>query len=147
MSCRLHGYPWPSLATSPYRSSPLAGLQGYISYPHIAAVCMFELVVLHLLGHMWGSKGVHHLWASKKNISFQIDRWKDIIIYVKHCKLFRPWVHGGVIIRIRVCVMVSLWVYIRIDLNQLIGPLGRVFVNDRETGVLIQVESYQRLKK
>ncbi len=28
-----------------YRSSPLAGLQGYIPYPHTAAVCMFELVV------------------------------------------------------------------------------------------------------
>ena len=26
------GYLWPSLATSPYRSSPLAGLQGYIRY-------------------------------------------------------------------------------------------------------------------
>ena len=63
MSCRHHRYPWPSLATSPYRSSPLAGLQGYIPYPHIAAICMFELVVLLLLGHMWGSIGVHHLWA------------------------------------------------------------------------------------
>ena len=30
---------------------------------HIAAVCMFTLVVLLLLGHMWGSKRVHHLWA------------------------------------------------------------------------------------
>ena len=50
----LHGYPWPSLATSPYRSSPPAGLQDYIPYPHIAAVCMFELVVLLLFGHMWG---------------------------------------------------------------------------------------------
>ena len=28
MSCLRHGYPWPSLATSPYRSSPLEGLQG-----------------------------------------------------------------------------------------------------------------------
>ena len=63
MSCRQHGYPWPSLATPPYRSSPLAGLQGYIPYPHIAAVCMFELVVLLLLSHIWGSIGVHHLWA------------------------------------------------------------------------------------
>ena len=63
MSCRLHGYPWPSLATSPYRSSPQAGLQGYIPYPHIAAVSMLELVVLLLLGHVWGSIGVHHLWA------------------------------------------------------------------------------------
>ena len=52
-----------SFATSPYRSSPLAGLQGYILYPHIAVVCMFELVVLPLPGHMWGSIGVYHLWA------------------------------------------------------------------------------------
>ena len=63
MSCRLHGLPWPSLLTSPYRSSPLEGLQGYIPYPHIAAECMFKLVVLLLHGHMWGSIGVHHLWA------------------------------------------------------------------------------------
>ena len=49
MSCRQEGYPQPSLATSPYRSSPLAGLQGYISYPHRAAVCMFEQAVLLLL--------------------------------------------------------------------------------------------------
>ena len=53
MSYRQHGYPWPSLATSPYRSSPLAGLQGYIPNPHIAAVCLFELVVLLLPGHMY----------------------------------------------------------------------------------------------
>ena len=36
---------------------PLAGLQGYIPYPHIAALCMFELVILPLVGHMGG--GVH----------------------------------------------------------------------------------------
>ena len=63
MSCRQHGYPWPSLATSPYHSSLLAGLQGYIPYPHIAAVCMLELVVLLLLGHMRCSIGVHHWWV------------------------------------------------------------------------------------
>ena len=62
-SCHQHGYPWPSLATSPYHSSPPAGLQGYILCPHIVAVCKFELVVLLLHGHMWGSIGVHHLWA------------------------------------------------------------------------------------
>ena len=56
-------YPWPSLATSPYLSSLLAGLQVYIPHHHIAAVCMFELVVLLLLGHMRGSIGVHHWWA------------------------------------------------------------------------------------
>ena len=63
MSCRQHGYPWPSLTTSPYHSSPPVGLQGYILCPHIVAVCKFELVVLLLHGHMWGSIGVHHLWA------------------------------------------------------------------------------------
>ena len=41
MSCRLHRYPWPSLAISPYRSSLPAGLQGCIPNPHIAAVCMY----------------------------------------------------------------------------------------------------------
>ena len=46
MSCRQHGYPWPSLATSPYHSSPQAGLQGYILCPHIVAVCKFALVIL-----------------------------------------------------------------------------------------------------
>ena len=61
MPSHRHGYPRPSLATSLYRLLPLAGLQGYIPYPHIAAACMFELVVLLLLGHMWGSIGVHHL--------------------------------------------------------------------------------------
>ena len=63
MSCRQHGYPWPSLATSPYHSSPPAGLLGYIPCPHIAAVCKFGLVVLLLLGHMWGSIGVRYLRA------------------------------------------------------------------------------------
>ena len=63
MLCRQHGYPWPSLATSPYYSSPLAGLQGYILCPHIVAVCKFVLVVLLLHIHMWGSTGVHRLWA------------------------------------------------------------------------------------
>ena len=52
------------IATSPYRSLPLAGLLGIIAYPHRAAVCMFELAVLLLLGHMWwGCIGVHNLWA------------------------------------------------------------------------------------
>ena len=63
LSCRQHGYPWSSLATSPCRSSLLVGLQGYIPYPYIAVECMFMLVVLLLPGHMWESIGVHHLWA------------------------------------------------------------------------------------
>ena len=63
MSRRQRGYPWPSLAISPYHSSPLAGLQGYILCPHIVAVCRFVLVVPLLHIHMWGSTGVHRLWA------------------------------------------------------------------------------------
>ena len=63
ISCRQHGYLWPSLATPPYCSLLLAGPQGYIPYRHRPAVCRFELVVLLLLGHMLRSIGVHHLWA------------------------------------------------------------------------------------
>ena len=63
MSRRLRGYPWPSLAISPYHSSPPAGLQGYIPCPHIAAVCKFVLIVPLLHIHVWGSTGVHRLWA------------------------------------------------------------------------------------
>ena len=75
MSCRSHGYPWPSIVTSPSHSSPLVGLQGHISYPHIAAECMFELVVLLLPGHMWGSIGVHHLWARLCFSSSDLHVW------------------------------------------------------------------------
>ena len=52
LSCHQHGYPWPSLATPPNHSSLLAGPQGYILYPHRAAVCRSELVTLFLLGHV-----------------------------------------------------------------------------------------------
>ena len=55
MSRRLRGYPWPSLAISPYHSSSPAGLQGYIPCPHIAAACKFVLVVPLLHIHVWGS--------------------------------------------------------------------------------------------
>ena len=63
MSCRQHRYPWPSLATPPYRSSLLVGPLGYLPYLHRAAVYRFELVALLLLGHMRGSIGEYHLWA------------------------------------------------------------------------------------
>ena len=63
MSRRQRGYPWPSLAISPYHSSPPAGLQSYILCPHIVAVCKFVLVVPLLHIHVWGSTGVHRLWA------------------------------------------------------------------------------------
>ena len=57
MSCRQHRYPWPSLATSPYHSSLLTGLQGYIPYPHIAAVCMY--VRAGRPAFAWPYAGVH----------------------------------------------------------------------------------------
>ena len=78
MSRRQHRYPWPSLVISPYHSSLLAGLQGYIPYPHIAAVCMFELVVQLLLGHMRGSIGVYH-W-SKYRILYKIYIFNRIFV-------------------------------------------------------------------
>ena len=52
-SCRTASTDIPDPLSS-LRSSPLAGLQGYIPYPHIAAVCMFEPVVLLLPGHKVG---------------------------------------------------------------------------------------------
>ena len=55
MSCPQHGYPWPYHASPSYRSSFLVGPQGYIPYPHGAAVCRFEIVVLLLLSHIKGS--------------------------------------------------------------------------------------------
>ena len=56
LSCHQHGYPWPSLATPPYRSLLSVGPQGYTPYPHRAAVSRFELVALPLLSHVSGSK-------------------------------------------------------------------------------------------
>ena len=76
MLCRQHGYPWPSLATSPNHSSPPAGPQGYILCPHIVAVCKFELVVLLLHGHMWGSIGVYIF----KHIYIYTNKYIIIII-------------------------------------------------------------------
>ena len=56
LSCHQYRYPWPYLAITPYRSSLLAGPQGYTLYPHRAVVCRFKLVTLLLLSHV---KGVH----------------------------------------------------------------------------------------
>ena len=95
MSCRYHGHPWPSLATSPYRSSPLAGLQGYIPYPHRVALCMFELVVLLLLGHMWGSIGVQYQYIYIYIfIYIYIYIYIYIMIlnkYISYIYIFIPW--------------------------------------------------------
>ena len=82
MSHRQRGYPWPSLAISPYHSSPPVGLQGYILCPHIVAVCKFVLVVLLLHIHMWGSTGVHRLWA-RPCFSSSVPRvWFVWLVYI-----------------------------------------------------------------
>ena len=82
MSRRQRGYPWPSLAISPYHSSPPAGLQGYILCPHIVAVCMFVLVVPLLHIHMWGSTGVHRLWA-RPCFSSSTNQTRTCTVYQK----------------------------------------------------------------
>ena len=70
-----HGYPWPFLATSPYRFLLLAGPQGYTPYPHRATVCRFKLVILLSLGYVKGSIGVHHLWACPYFSSSVLHVW------------------------------------------------------------------------
>ena len=84
MSCRQHGYPRPSLATSPYHSSPPAGLQGYILCPHIVAVCKFVLVVLLLHIHMWGSLLLQQcpLLTFVNIYSYMIYKYPYIFIYI-----------------------------------------------------------------
>ena len=74
---------WISLTITRHFSLSFIGLQGYIPYPHIAAVCMFELVVLLLPGHMWGSIGVHHLWARPCFSSSLLHAFKESRIYYK----------------------------------------------------------------
>ena len=91
---------WTSLTLSRHFSLSFiasAGLQGYIPYPHIAAVCMFELVVMLLLGHMRGSIGVHHLWARpcfsstyiilKNTTTYNLNRIKDSSSLLVPCNL------------------------------------------------------------
>ena len=70
-----HRYPRHSFATPPYRSLLLSGPQGYIPYPHRAAICRFELVTLLLLGHVRRSIGEHHLWAHPCFSSSVLHLW------------------------------------------------------------------------
>ena len=53
MSCRQHGYPWPSLATSPYHSSPPAGLQDYILCPHIVYIHTYIHIYIYIYIYMY----------------------------------------------------------------------------------------------
>ena len=71
----LHGYPWPSLATPPYRSSLPVGSQGYTPCHHRAAVCRFERAAQLLHCHVKGSIGVHHLWARPYFSSSVLHVW------------------------------------------------------------------------
>ena len=54
------------------RSSELHPISSHSSCMY---VCMFELVVLLLLGHKWGSIGVHHLWACLCSSSSVLCAW------------------------------------------------------------------------
>ena len=60
-------------------------VQGHIPNPHIAAECMFELVVLLLPDNMWGSIGAHHLWARPCFSSSVLHVWTTIFIYIYVC--------------------------------------------------------------
>ena len=73
MSCRQHGYPWPSLATFPYRSSPPAGLLGYTLCPHIAAVTQKSWYPLKLM--MQSTKQSINKYPTRIN-SFSVSEWK-----------------------------------------------------------------------
>ena len=54
-----------SLTLSRHSSLLLVGPQGYIPYHYRAAVCMFELVALLLLGHVRGPIGEDHLFLQQ----------------------------------------------------------------------------------
>ena len=82
LSCHQHGYPWPSLATSPNHSSLLAGPQGYILYWHRASVWRFELVPLLLFSYMRGSIVEHELVSASPAVkcmsgSSNFDSFRD----------------------------------------------------------------------
>ena len=47
----------------------------YTPYPHRAAVCRFELIILLSLGHEKGSTGVHFLWARPYFFSSVLHIW------------------------------------------------------------------------
>ena len=86
MSYRQHGYPWPSHATSPYHSSLLAGLQGYIPYPHIAAVCMFQA---GRPAFAWPYAGVHRS-TSLMSSSLLLQQCPACLVRL-NCIVFAMW--------------------------------------------------------
>ena len=76
MSQPQHGYPWPSVATPPYRPLLPAGPQYYIPYRHRAAVCRFKMVVLPLLVHVKGVNRSTSLMCS----SVHLQRWPVCLV-------------------------------------------------------------------
>ena len=89
MSCYQHRYPWPSLITPPYSPLLPAGPPGYIPYQYRAAVCRFELVVLHLPVHVKRSTGVHHLWVCPYFSSSFCDGWQ-VAVQLLLCRVLSP---------------------------------------------------------
>ena len=98
-SCHVAGTDIPdhSLATSTFRSSPLAGLQDYIPYSHIAAVCTFEVVILLLLGQMWESITYDLVTASPAvscmSGSSNLDSFRDgrqVAVWLVLCGVLLP---------------------------------------------------------
>ncbi len=89
MSCHEHGYPWPSLATSPYHSSLLAGLQGYIPYTRMLRAILNRSWWQHptrhqLYGHLppitktiqvRRSRHTGHCWRSKDKLISDVLLW------------------------------------------------------------------------
>ncbi len=110
MSCRQHGYPWPSLATSPYHSSPPAGLLSYILCPHIAAVCKFGLVVLLLHGHMWGSIGCNP--EDLPEAMNDREKWREMVRDIRAGNTTWWWWYICVCVCVCVCVRVCVCVLI-----------------------------------
>ena len=72
----------------PYRSSPQAGLLDNIPYPHIAAECMFVLVVLLLHGHVWGSTRVSCM-SDSSNVNSFSDR-RQVAVQLVSCGVLPP---------------------------------------------------------
>ena len=99
-SCRAASMdiPDPLLPLLPYRSSLLAGPQGYILYPHRAAVCRFKLVTLLLLSHVRGSIGEHHMNITEREIrlsgfTLQIYTWWTLKSHHHHHHVVLPaWI-------------------------------------------------------
>ena len=73
--------------------------QGCNPYTHIAAVCMFELVLLLLNGHMRRLIGVHPLWACSSFSSWCLICLVHLtwIVFMMGCRWSYSWYIFGVL--------------------------------------------------